>query len=95
MTDQPAAGTLGAVPGPAARPEPDAIGVARDAVIGMTTGTGVPLQRVALLAAERLLIDTAESVFPDLPAPVLFDYVVRYRAHLVVLVAARRGSQTS
>jgi len=44
----------------------------------------------ALLAAERLLAGTAESVNPGTPAADLLACVARYRAHLAALAAAFR-----
>ena len=53
-------------------------------------GTGAAQPENALAAAEQFLIDTCEAVVPDLPAPVLMDYLIQYRAHLAALVAAAR-----
>ncbi len=44
----------------------------------------------ALLAAERLLVGTAESVNPGTSAAELLACVERYRAHLATLAAACR-----
>ena len=44
-----------------------------------------------ILAAEQFLIDTCEAVVPDLPAAVLMEYLVDYRAHLAAVVAASSG----
>ncbi len=52
-------------------------------------GTRAARQKV-VLAAERFLIDTCEACGPDLPATVLMDYLIDYRAHLAAVVAASR-----
>jgi len=49
-----------------------------------------PGQEAVILAAEQYLTATCEAVSPDLPAPVLMDYLIQYRAHLAALVAAAR-----
>jgi hypothetical protein len=48
----------------------------------------------ALLAAEQLLVGTADSIDPGTPAVDLLKCVERYRAHLVNLAAACRRSST-
>ncbi|HUY46571.1 MAG TPA: ATP-binding protein [Streptosporangiaceae bacterium] len=44
-------------------------------------------------AARHLLAGTAEAVGPDTPAPVLLDYLARYRAHLAALASLSHGQQ--
>ena len=48
------------------------------------------MREAALLAAERFLADTSETINPDTPAPALLHYAARYRAHLAAVVAASR-----
>ncbi len=50
-----------------------------------------PGRQAVILAAEQFLIDTCEAVVPDLPAAVLMEYLVDYRAHLAAVVAASSG----
>jgi hypothetical protein len=47
-------------------------------------------REAALVAAERFLVDTADTINPDTSASSLLRHVARYRAHLAAVVAASR-----